>query len=390
MPLTSCEQHAWRHWQRRAFLWFRIRQNGGSVPSGSVTISWSLSSGIGVHLYADGRRCQRIVVGVLMFQSSTLVSWAATRRRVSTAIALAKPDPVGALLMETYKAGLGSDKSRSTFVDSLRRVARLYGDVTDFARIPWTQFDYVAMTQVQSYLRKRYTPQTANMTLSHVRSVVRVGFILGHIPERAWLGVKEVKAIRGSRTSRGRALSKRELVALLETCTAAPAPRGPMLRAVLLLGVGTGLRLNEMCTLAISGVRDGKIVVMGKGAHESDCVLDAATGAVVDEWLGVRNALRWSHRRLFGSPARGRVLSPGWLWRLLSRLQKEARVPKFSPHDLRRTFASRMFDLSFDLREVQQLMGHASPDTTARYDKRGRLQLEAKRRNVAIFDFATP
>jgi integrase/recombinase XerD len=326
-----------------------------------------------------------------MFQSSTLVSDAARCRRVTTSLALAKPDPIGEQLMETYKAGLGSDKSRSTFVDSLRRVSRLYDvEEDDFARIPWTRFDYVAMTRLQAYLRKKYTPQTANMTLSHVRSVVRVGFILGHVPERAWLGVKEVKAVRGSRTSRGRALSKKELVALLETCATAPAPRGAMLRAVLLLGVGTGLRLNEICTLAIGGVRDGKVVVMGKGAHESDCVLDAATGAAIDEWLAIRHGLRWSHRRLFGSPARGRVLSPGWLWRLLSRLQKEAGVAKFAPHDLRRTFASRIFELGFDLREVQQLMGHASPDTTARYDKRGRLQLEAKRRNVAVFDLEAP
>lgn len=310
-------------------------------------------------------------------------------RTVTTrALALSTPDPIGAQLVAAYKASLGSEKSRFTFVDSLRRVARHYGEVDDFARIPFARFDYVRMTALQHFLREHYAPQTANMTLSHVRNVVRIGFILGFVDERAWLGVREVKAVRGSRRHRGRALAKAELVALLATCARLPRPRGPMLRAVLLLAVGTGLRLNELCKLAISGVRDGKVFVGGKGNKESDCVLDRATSAAVDEWLAVRGGLRWSHPRLFGSPVRGRVLSPGWLWRLLSRLQKDAGVTKFSPHDLRRTFATRVFELGFDLREVQLLMGHASPDTTARYDKRGKLALEAKRRAAVVFDLS--
>ena len=58
------------------------------------------------------------------------------------------------------------------------------------------------------------------------------------------------------------------------------------------------------------------------------------------------------------------------IWVILEKRFKAAKVKPFTPHDLRRTFAGEMLDAGVDLVTVQKLMGHASPVTTSRYDRR--------------------
>ncbi|MGB3401207.1 MAG: site-specific integrase [Microcoleaceae cyanobacterium] len=64
---------------------------------------------------------------------------------------------------------------------------------------------------------------------------------------------------------------------------------------------------------------------------------------------------------------------------VLSRKPSQLSVESFSPHDFRRTFCSDLLDAGVDIVTVQKLAGHASPVTTAKYDRRGE---ETKRKAV--------
>jgi integrase len=70
--------------------------------------------------------------------------------------------------------------------------------------------------------------------------------------------------------------------------------------------------------------------------------------------------------------------------KILQRRAQLAGVDSFSPHDFRRTFCSDLLDAGVDIVTVQKLAGHASPVTTAKYDRRGE---ETKRQAVQHLGF---
>jgi len=45
-------------------------------------------------------------------------------------------------------------------------------------------------------------------------------------------------------------------------------------------------------------------------------------------------------------------------------------IERVSPHDLRRTFITRLLEQNVDLNTVRQMAGHADISTTIMYDKR--------------------
>jgi len=313
-------------------------------------------------------------------------------------------------LAVSYYATLDSPRSRATAVESLRRVAKSLGlllvdehgqplrDVRGRTRgderaIPWAEMcrreDLDSLLLIRQKLVKRedLSPATRNVTLSHLRGVLGVAFDEGAIGQHFHAVVRRrLKNTKGSRPEKGRALGDTEIAALLDQADRYASPKGPLLRAVLLIGIGTGLRRAELCRLRVADVVGREVIhVGGKGEVTATCPLHNETRAEIRRWLQVRRNLRWRHDKLFGSPEQGKQLSTGLLWLLVKDWAEDAGVPRFGIHDARRTFASRMLAGGLDLAEVQRLMHHRSPSTTARYDHRGESALAERRRAVKVW-----
>ena len=71
-----------------------------------------------------------------------------------------------------------------------------------------------------------------------------------------------------------------------------------------------------------------------------------------------------------GTLRHGRRLSPQSIYYLLKARAKKAGVRPFTPHDLRRTFVSRLLGAGVDIAIVAKMAGHSNIQTTARYDRR--------------------
>jgi integrase len=91
------------------------------------------------------------------------------------------------------------------------------------------------------------------------------------------------------------------------------------------------------------------------------CVLVKAEKTGLFSWLAVEKVWVRSDQ----------CVSPDALFKILERLGESAKLKDFSPHDLRRSYISDLIDAGADLPAVQRLVGHASVNTTARYDRRG-------------------
>jgi site-specific recombinase XerD len=138
--------------------------------------------------------------------------------------------------------------------------------------------------------------------------------------------------------------------------------------AVLELLYGCGLRVAELCGLDRGDidVRDRMVTVWGKGGRQRRVPMHDLCAQALSRWLAVGR----NHYAGPGSPPEaiflnraGRRLGPRDVRRLLDR---RSAVPTH-PHALRHSFATHLLDGGADLRVVQELLGHASLQTTQVY-----------------------
>ncbi len=154
--------------------------------------------------------------------------------------------------------------------------------------------------------------------------------------------------------------------------------------AVLELLYGSGLRVGELCGLAVGDVdrRRGRMAVWGKGAKQRVVPVSEPAVAALGRWLEERERLLAPDTpadTLFVN-RRGRPLTPRDVRRILD---QRAAAPTH-PHALRHTFATHLLDGGADLRAVQELLGHADLATTQIYTH------VSKERLRRVFDATHP
>jgi integrase/recombinase XerD len=124
----------------------------------------------------------------------------------------------------------------------------------------------------------------------------------------------------------------------------------------------------------------------GKDGKDRTVYLPEMAIAYLENWLTIRGkkpgALLCPIRK--GGEIEIRNMTPQAILLIVQKRATEAGVESFSPHDFRRTFCSALLDAGVDIVTVQKLAGHASPVTTAKYDRRGE---ETKRRAVQKLGF---
>lgn len=157
-------------------------------------------------------------------------------------------------------------------------------------------------------------------------------------------------------------------------------------RAILAVGFYTGLRSLEIRTLKIGHIVEVKghrvlsLTIKGNKPHEVP--LNPFCYHAIEEHIKTLESLgfdtsdpdQWLFPCL--SPVRNQPMSRSGLQKILNTRLKDAGIPissarRYSPHSMRATLAGHLLNtVEAPLEQVQKTLGHASPTTTQKYNKR--------------------
>lgn len=132
-------------------------------------------------------------------------------------------------------------------------------------------------------------------------------------------------------------------------------------RAILTLAAFCGLRACEISVLNWGDIHGDVILIHGKGAKERILPLHPLAR---DSMLALPGKHRGSViERRDGNPG---IVKPWTISEMANKYLHSLGIPE-TLHQLRHRFATQLYQSSRDIRLCQDLLGHASPDTTAAY-----------------------
>ncbi len=246
-----------------------------------------------------------------------------------------------------------------------------------------TSWDEVTPRLLEEWLAQLARGGMAPASIS--RRLYEVRAFFQFLTRRSYLTESRIPLVSGPKLGRRlpRYLSVDEVFALLRAASD-DTPYGLRDRAILELLYGSGIRLGELVALNVDDVDLGRQELWireGKGGEERIALFGEAAALALDTYLkrGRPHLVSSKH----ASPALflnryGRRLSRVSVTKIVHEYAKRAGIRKnVTPHMLRHSFATHLMEGGADVRVVQELLGHKSPQTTQIYTHVSQQHLKA-------------
>lgn len=147
--------------------------------------------------------------------------------------------------------------------------------------------------------------------------------------------------------------------------------------AIITLFLNCGLRLSELISINTDDIQGDTLTVIGKGNKERTIYLNESVLFALDAYMTSRED--FNDKALFISNRKMRMTSKG-IESMLDKYLKLAGL-KGSPHKLRHTAATLMYQSGTDIRALQEILGHESVATTQIYTHVDNKQLKEAVKN---------
>ena len=285
----------------------------------------------------------------------------------------ALPSPAEAYLNTLSASG------RRTQATALKNLAYLFSDgkLEDPNKFPWQNLRYEHSSGLAAYMVEiGYAKPSVNKHLVALRRVLEEAYRLGlYTDHDLFYRAQGVKSLRTQTIPRGRSLKMEELEALVRSSMADGNQALGMRDAALISTLyAAALRRQEIVDLNLADLElsERKLRILGKGNKKRLVYLSEDALKALEAWLLLRGRKLGP---LFCRVSKGgkivwRRLSPQAIYYILQQRGRAAGIETFSPHDLRRTSITDLLSADVDVLTVSAIAGHASADTTRRYDRR--------------------
>ena len=246
--------------------------------------------------------------------------------------------------------------THKTMKAALDRLAELFEAGKTADTFAWHELTYQDARGIAAELKNAdYGVRTINKMLSALRGVLECAWRAGKIADEDYRRI-EIKNARGKTDPAGRALESAETDAILAALEGVP----PVEAALLAVLCACGLRRIEAERLAPEDydLKTKRLRARGKGDK-------TRTVPVAPRWQpAIETYLATLEPRARAFPSRRRISY------IIEQFWKEHGLREFTPHDLRRTFITRVIEAG-DMSIAQHLAGHEDMNTTGIYDRRG-------------------
>lgn len=274
------------------------------------------------------------------------------------------------------------------FLDSLsvskgysdNTVAAYLNDLTQFGAFLRERPDGVAVDPtgctallMQEYLtdmdRKGYASATIARKVAAVKSFFHFLMAQGAVTSDPTLGLETPKIEKRM----PRILTRDEVERLLATPGQAIGPKALRDRALLELLYATGMRVTELVMLDVGDLDldKGAVTCRGKNGKQRAIPIQSETAiaALKDYLLRSRPGLaKDSQQAALFLNHRGEKLTRQGLWLIIKAYAETAGISaEVTPHTLRHSFAKHLLGNGAELRQLQELLGHANLSTTLIY-----------------------
>jgi integrase/recombinase XerC len=132
---------------------------------------------------------------------------------------------------------------------------------------------------------------------------------------------------------------------------------------------GSAVRAMEMCNLKTGDIdffNEELKIRNGKGGKDRLIPIPEGTLFILRKYMPSRD-LRWPTSDYLFPNAHGKRFHPSNAYKIIKSFLDLTTSKKKGPHTLRHSYATHMIGAGAGIREVQELLGHESPETTTKY-----------------------